>query len=190
MKFTSIIVILLVTCGMSFAQQSKIVPPPFHDHYSEMVKKLESGDTNINYREFRESFIESQQFIAFKNQESTFDSLTKLMYDAMHQKTYQNVVQLAQQMLSLDYTSMLAHKILQQTFNILGDSINHKKYHAIEFGLLNSILQNGDGKTCATGWPVIQTSEEYFIFDMADATVKQQSLDQTGGVCDKMEVTT
>lgn len=53
---------------------------------------------------------------------------------------------------------------------------------------MNSILKNGDGKTCATAWPVIQIEEEYFILQMMGAKLKQQSIDNEGGICDKMEV--
>ena len=93
-------------------------------------------------------------------------------------------------MLSIDYTDMEAHKSLHQTYKILGDMPNSKKYHDIEFGLLNSIIKKGDGKTCQTAWPVIQINEEYFILEMLGAKLQKQSIDNTGGACDKMEVQT
>jgi hypothetical protein len=65
-----------------------------------------------------------------------------------------------------------------------------KKYHDIEFGLLNSIVKNGDGKTCQTAWPVIQITEEYFILEMLGAKLLRLSIDPSGGPCDKMEVKT
>ena len=64
------------------------------------------------------------------------------------------------------------------------------KYHDIEFGLFNSIVRNGDGKSCATAWPVVQVSEEYFLLQMLNATMPQQSIDTTGGLCDRMAVHT
>ena len=86
--------------------------------------------------------------------------------------------------------AMRAHKILQQTYKALKDEPNQKKYHDIEFGLLNSIVKNGNGKTCATAWPVVQIAEEYFILDMVGAKLDSQALDDKGGLCDRMEVTT
>ena len=107
----------------------------------------------------------------------------------MKEHKYPEIINITQQMLSIDYTSMMAHKILQQTYKIRGDTNNREKYHTIEFGLLKSILQTGDGKTCETGWHVIQVAEEYFILDMLDAQLTQQSLINLGGTCDKMDVT-
>jgi len=41
-----------------------------------------------------------------------------------------------------------------------------------------------------TGWPVVQVEEEYFILGMLGANVRKQSVDNTGGVCDRIEVET
>ena len=177
--------------GYSMAQDvAPIVVPAFNDTYSNFVKKLEAGETNINYREFRESFIESQQFIEANKQKSVMDSLKRAMYEGMHYKNYKDIINITHQMLSIDYTCMLAHKILQQTYKIIGDTLNQKKYHDIEFGLLRSIITNGDGATCQTAWPVIQVDEEYFILDVRGAKLLQQSIDNEGGLCDRMDTQT
>lgn len=81
---------------------------------------------------------------------------------------------------------MFAHKYIQQTAKIIGDTMLYKKHHHIEFGLLKSIVNTGNGKTCDSGWEVTQIEEEYFILNMVGADLKKQSLK---GICDKMEVT-
>jgi hypothetical protein len=63
-----------------------------------------------------------------------------------------------------EYTSMFTHKYLQQTYKIIGDTSDQKKYHDIEFGLLFSITKTSDGKACETGWHVTQVEEEYLYF--------------------------
>jgi hypothetical protein len=167
---------------------AKVIIPPYDDKYSGFIKQLEAGQTDIDYKDFRESYIESQQFL--NRHVMIFDSLQKLMYTLMDNKDYKGIVKVTKQMLSIDYTSMLAHKILRQTYKAMGDTVNAKKYHDIEFGLLRSILHTGDGKTCATGWHVIQIEEEYFILDMLGAKLKEQALDNTDGLCDEMHVKT
>ena len=93
--------------------------------------------------------------------------------------------------MSIDYTSMFAHKYLQQTYQILGDTLNKNKYHDIEFGLLHSIVNSGDGKTCETAWQVVQIEEEYFILDMLGADLQKQSISKSKkNICDKMKVKT
>lgn len=166
-KTFSVVTILLLSSIYSFGQE--VIVPNFNDKYSEYVQKLESGQTNIDYKAFRFSFIESKQFILAHEQFSILDSLKRDMYDQMNKSDYQRIIKVTKEMLSIDYTSLIAHKILRQTYRIIGDSINAKKYKAIQFGLLRSITDNGNGKSCETAWQVIQIEEEYFMLNMLDA---------------------
>jgi hypothetical protein len=167
-----------------------VVVPNYGDKYSKFVKQLEGGDTNIDYGAFRESFLESEQFKTAGKQQSDLGMLRKKMHELMKNSQYSEIIDVANKLLSIDYTDMEAHKILRQTYKALGDTANERKHHDIEFGLLNSIVKKGDGKTCQTAWPVIQITEEYFILQMIGAKVLKQSLDNNGGLCDKMEVQT
>lgn len=132
----------------------------------------------------------SEQFKSAAKQKPDLSTLRKEMRNLMRASKYAEIIDITKKMLSVDYTDIEAHKILQQTYKILGDTPNSKKYHDIEFGLLNSIIRKGDGKTCQTAWPVIQINEEYFILQMLGAKLQKQSTERSGGVCDKMEVQT
>lgn len=173
---------------LTFSQDNKIEIPAFEDKYSKYVKQLEDGSLDIDYTDFRNSFLDSKQF---NKKENNYDSLKKQVYAEIKNKNYQEVIRLTKAMLSIDYTSMFAHKYLQQTYKILGDTVNQKKYHNIEFGLLYSITRSGDGKTCETGWHVTQIEEEYFILSIIGTQLQTQSISSGGkNVCDKMVVKT
>ena len=131
--------------------------PKFDDKYSRYVQGLETGKTDIDYQDFRFSFLDSEQFKVANG--SKLNELEREMRAAMAKSEYSQVIRITQQMLSLDYTSLIAHKILRQTYKIMGDTTNATKYKTIQFGLLNSITHKGDGKTCATAWPIIQLAE-------------------------------
>jgi hypothetical protein len=186
----SCLAVLVLSPRLWAQNNSKVAVPGYNDKYSKLVEKLEAGQTNINYREFRESFLESEQFKVVARQKPDLGTLREAMHELMKKSKYAEVVDVAKKMLSIDYTDMEAHKVLQQTYKILGDTLNRDKYHDIEFGLLNSIVKGGDGKTCQTSWPVIQVTEEYFILDVMGAKLLKQSVDNSGGPCDKMEVET
>ena len=186
----SCLAVFVLSHGAWAQNSSAVAIPGYDDKYSKLVKQLEAGQTNINYTEFRESFLQSEQFTALNKQKPDLATLRKEMHGLMKKSNYAEIIDVAKKMLSIDYTDMEAHKILQQTYKLLGDTANKNKYHDIEFGLLNSIVKSGDGKTCQTAWPVIQVTEEYFILNMIGAKVLKQSVDNTGGLCDKMEVQT
>lgn len=177
--------VLLLTQGLFiFGQDVKIEVPGFNDRYSSYVKQLEGGHLDIGFADFRNSFLESRQF---SKKSTNYTNLQKQVYAEIKNKNYDEVIRLTKKMLSIDYSSMFAHKYLQQTYKILGDSVNQAKYHDIEFGLLNSIIKSGDGKTCETGWHVTQIEEEYFILNMAGADLQSQSISSGGkNSCDKM----
>lgn len=189
-KSTLLLLIFLLTATISSFGQTvpQVVVPNFTDKYCDYVKKLEAGLTDIDYQDFRFSFIESEQFKIASKKSSEFDSLKREMYVQMDKSNYQEIVKITKLMLSIDYTSMIAHKILSQTYKIIGDTINEAKYKTIRFGLLKSIVKNGDGQSCSTAWSVIQISEEYYILEMVGAKLQKQSVDKDGGLCDKMEV--
>lgn len=188
-KSTFVILTMFMTVSMSLFGQSssEIVVPPFQDTFSDYIKKLEAGETNIDYQDFRFSFLKSEQFTIAQSKLKEFDSLKRQMYVQMNAANHQEVIQITKKLLSIDYTDMKAHKILRQTYKIIGDTANAAKYKTIQFGLMNSILQKGDGRSCETAWPVIQVEEEYFILEMVGAKLKEQTLVEDGGICDKME---
>jgi hypothetical protein len=187
-RFFYLTIFLLTQTLFVFGQDAKIDIPNFNDKYSAYVKQLEEGKTTIDYTDFRNSFLESKQF---SKKSTNYDNLKKQVYTEIKNKNYTEIVRLTKAMLSIDYTSMFAHKYLQQTYKILGDTINWNKYHDIEFGLLTSITKSGDGKTCETGWHVTQIEEEYFILNMIGAALQMQSISSGGkNSCDKMVVKT
>ncbi|MGN6264977.1 MAG: DUF4919 domain-containing protein [Ginsengibacter sp.] len=187
-KTTLLIIFFLQASTIIFGQQNEIQRPTFDDKYSHYVEQLESGQTNIDYSDFRNSFLQSRQFA---KKGLNYDKLKLQVFSAIKNNNYQEVIRLTRAMLSIDYTSMFAHKFLQQTYGILGDTLNQKKYHDIEFGLLYSIINSGDGKSCETGWHVTQIEEEYFILNMMGAQFQSQSTsDSPKNECDKMVVKT
>lgn len=165
---------------------TKIKVPELDDNYSKTVQILENGKTDIDYKSFRESFIESKQFKIASEKRTEFRELTKAMYRQMSESKYDSIITTTKKLLSIDYTSMNAHKILRQTYKYIGDTMNAEKHKTIQFGLLKSIVNNGDGKSCKNGWSVIQISEAYFILDMLGVELDNQRI--AGGICDRMEV--
>ena len=187
-KIHCLVFLFLIQSVFVFGQESGIKIPELNDKYSHYVQQLESGKTDIDYADFRNSFLDSKQF--WKNTGS-YDSLKRQMFAAVKSENYQAVIKLTKAMLSIDYTSLYAHKFLQQTYKILGDTVSQKKYHDIEFGLLYSITTSGDGKTCETGWHVTQIEEEYFVLYVLGLDLQQQSISNSKkNVCDRMDVKT
>src|SRR6266436_1755139 len=104
--------VLLALSHTALPQNSSTVAiPRYGDKYSKLVRQLEAGETNIDYREFRKSFLESEQFKVAGNKKPDLDTLKKTMHELMKKARYADIVEVAKKMLSIDYTDMEAHKI-------------------------------------------------------------------------------
>src|SRR5690606_38201861 len=82
-----LIIILLFNLSIVFGQ-NKIEVPLFNDNYTKTVQKLESGQTDIDYKTFRENFIESEQFKVASKMNNEFKELTEKMYKQMSAKDF------------------------------------------------------------------------------------------------------
>lgn len=167
--------LLLLSAAKS--QHSEVLIPQHADRNSELVGLLESGTVNINYTEVRENFIESPQFVAAAKQRRQLDSLRKAISSYMDKLAYDDVIRTGKAILSIDYTDIMAHRILSQTYERTGDSLLQARYGAIGSGLMRSILDNGDGLSFKTAWHDIQVHEDYVILGKLKASLLRQSLD-------------
>lgn len=68
----------------------------------------------------------------------------------------------------------------------VGDVKGYFHHRMIYYGLLTSILGEGDGKTAKTAYKVISVDEEYQVLNHLGAKLKKQTL--VDGPCDAMQV--
>jgi len=173
------------------ASDDGITLPQTHDAYADTVGKLEQGQTDIDYVAFRDSFVASQAYKDKALKTKQVSDLTKAMFAAASQHNTPEVLRTSKALLSIDYTNIFAHRFLTETYQMNGDVANAKKYHDIEFGLLNSITKNGNGVSCETGYPVVQVSEEYVILAFLQVQpIKQSLIKKDGLACDQLDVKT
>jgi hypothetical protein len=68
-----------------FAQDSKIEISAFGDKYSKYVEQLEDGDLNIDYADFRHSFLDRKQY---HRNGTNYDSLKNQVYTAIEKENH------------------------------------------------------------------------------------------------------
>lgn len=185
-RFLIIFIILLSPC-ITMAQS---VIPPHNDEYSAYVKKLEAGDTTVNYTDFRNSFRTSKQFKIKESIKPQYDSLQRNVGKFIQKEDYDNIIKTMRAMLAIDYTSLFAHKYISQAYTMKNDKKNAEKHLKIEEGLLQSIIKSGDGTGCNSGWKVIQKEEQYFVVYMLGSTYKSEEMFESGNRrCNAISVT-
>jgi hypothetical protein len=170
------------------AAASQIVLPADKDEYSALVARAATGDQSVDFRALRFAFLKSAARRRMGGRWGTAD-LQKELFAAMDAGDAQRVRDLAEKIISADYTNMWGHKGLRQACEKLNDAVCAEREHFVEFGLLTSITHSGDGKTCKTGWEVATVAEEYFVLAMMGVRMQQQALIGGAPSCDAMTVT-
>ena len=167
-----------------------VVLPADGDEYSALVARADAHDTTVDFRALRLAYLKSRAYQRAGNEPDTVSQLRKEMYAATRVPDGAATVrQKAEALLSIDYTNMEAHKLLRQSCAVLHDDACAELHHFVEFGLLTSITQTGDGKSCAKGWEAFQVPEEYVVLRMLGMTATRQSLITEGGhTCDALDV--
>ena len=113
--FILITLVTSLTLGKIYGQEpSQIIVPNYDDKYCRYVQMLENGETDIDYKDFRFSFIDSEQFLNASHKSADLTNLTKRMYEGMDKSDYEEILSVTKQILSIDYTNMLAHAVLSQ----------------------------------------------------------------------------
>ncbi|HEY2068431.1 MAG TPA: DUF4919 domain-containing protein [Rhizomicrobium sp.] len=170
----------LVITGSALAAGTPTLPND-GDEYSKLVARADAQDASLDFRALRLAYLKSA---ARKRAEPIETQLSNAIVAAVKANDYAGVRDAAVQLLSVDYIDMYGQKFLRQSCKLLKDDACAAKGHFVEFGLLNSIVNSGDGKTCATGWEAFTVKEEYFALAMAGAHLTSQSL---AGGCDVMQ---
>jgi hypothetical protein len=159
------------------AARAGVVLPHDGDAYSRLVARAEADDAKVDFHALRFAWLDSRQ----RARAADDTAAAKTMHAAVAAQNAAGVRAAAEQVISIDYTDMEAHKFRRQACHLLGDAACEQHEHFVEFGLLNSIVKGKDGGSPATAWEVSQVKEEYFILAMAGYTPGAQALLQNGG---------
>jgi len=156
--------------------------PNFDDSYYKAVTALKANNLTIDYKNFRESFIKSGQYKTAYKSRATMANLKRQLFEHRFHSRLDSIITVSKEILDLDYTNIAIHKVLEDTYTSLDDSENAKRHGTIRDGLLKSITDNGDGKSHATAWSIVNVSEQYFILDALKCTVVNQERLEHNGV--------
>ena len=158
--------------------------PGFGDKYSNYVRLLEMENADIDYQDFRFSFVESDQYVVACTHSEERDGLSNELLFYRHARKFDEIVRCANALLTIDYTDILAHSILSDAYKAVGEGKNATKHSRIRTGLVQSIIDSGDGITSISAFKVIKLWEEFFVLVLLGARLVQHHTEPLQDVCD------
>ena len=111
------------------------------------------------------------------------------MVEAFGENQYEKALQHAHLILSKEFIDIDAHHISRIISKEMGNLKQHDFHHFVTKGLIDSILDSGDGISPETAYVVISVREEYIILSVLGLKLEKQGLMALKGHSyDKMEV--
>jgi hypothetical protein len=153
--------------------------------YATLVASLKAGNTNIDYARLRISYMDSPEY---KQAKDTSDA-ERAMWDSLHAKDYPKALKNAEEVLESEYVNIDAHYVAFVANEQMGTAEKADFHHAVFKGLVDSIMNSGDGLSPKTAWVVITVHEEYVVLRVLGMRPGEQSvLHSEGHSYDEMKV--
>lgn len=144
--------------------------------YGQMLAKVKGGDTSIDFKAFRIAFTKTKAYSPYGG----LGDEVKQAFAAIDKKDYKSAVKNAEKALESSYVNMDAHVAASLGYKGLDDQAKSDFHKKVYLGLVNSILDSGDGKTDSTAYVVINTHEEYTALRALGLAPGSQSLQHKG----------
>jgi hypothetical protein len=145
------------------------------DTYQALVARLKQGDITVDFRELRQAYAASPEYTDGPDLEEV-----KAMYTAFNRRDFPEALKHSQKLLADCYLDIDAHQVAFLANREMHVEEEAEFHHRIAHGLIQAIMQTGDGKSPETAWAVLSTHEEYIILQVLGLRPGSQSLTQVG----------
>lgn len=153
--------------------------------YGRLVERALAGDTTVDPASLRLALVASAHYSPYG---SSLDDTREALEAAVERDDFAAVVRAADAILAADYTDIDAHVWKSWATEMLGDSALSRRHQAFATGLIDAILDSGEGSE-ESPWVVISVREEYTILKVLGCRSMEQNLGQCAGKrCDVLRV--
>jgi hypothetical protein len=182
-RLLAIVLMMLIFAGNVFAGEDG--QPKKLPDYQTLLKRVMSFDRTVDFKALRLSYAETTDYNPYGDDKAKKSE----MFEALRNKDYDKAVSAAQAILEKKFVDIEAHFVSSIAFREMKNVERYNFHHFVASGLVDSILDSGDGKTPETAFIVIETGEEYTLLRMTGFEVVRQSLIESNGHSyDKLEI--
>jgi hypothetical protein len=160
------------------AAETKVPAATAEALYAQLLDQLREQDPDLDFAALRIAYSQTEAFNPYGGKE---DDLIEEMWAAVDAKDYAQALDLANQVIEFNELSPRAHMGAVYASNGLG-KLEQAEYHQyVARGIIESILESGDGKSPETAYVVIAVPEEYVILSVLGVRVEVQQWDEING---------
>jgi len=183
---STLLIVLIIPCFVH-AQPDTLYTITVDDSiYLELVVEALAKPDSVDYTRIRHAYIKTSFCTSTIGDAEMISSMRK----AYNEKRYDDAILYGEKIVKGHFVNSRAHMILDMAYEKIGEQEKASFYYLIAYGLIQSILGSGDGKSPETAYQVIAVTEEYIITDVLGYKVKEQALvDIKGSSYDLLDVT-
>ncbi len=132
--------------------------------YDGLISKLIRGDLTIDFKALRLASA------ARPGQGARVADATArvAMVKALNDKNFKEALRISSEIQKTDFVDMNSHVVASMAYQGLGDAKKANFHEGVYLGLINSILNGGDGHSTKTAYVVISVAEEFALLDALD----------------------
>jgi hypothetical protein len=129
--------------------------------YLELVKRANSGDASVDFRELRLACAQADNCDA-KGESKDLIAMRR----AIQSRNYKEAAKIGEKLIADGFPNIEAHAICADAYRALNDPEKAKFHQTITSGLIRSIMITGDGKSKESAFEVIGTHEEHIVLSV------------------------
>ncbi|MBP9015039.1 MAG: DUF4919 domain-containing protein [Candidatus Atribacteria bacterium] len=133
--------------------------------YQALLNRLKNGDTSIDFAELRLLFAQLPDYNPYRTTEELRDKENQ-MWEAYKNGNYEEALQIGNSILDTNYLRIMPHYIFSEVYEKLGNTEKQQFHEDVFFGLVDSVIKSGDGKSPETAMTVIEIKEEYDVLSV------------------------
>jgi hypothetical protein len=146
------------------------------DYYHLLDSLKEYGTTD--FFKLRITFTKTNDYEPY---DSEFEDPFNPVYDFINSQKYTEAINILDSLLKKCYVNIKGHLYCGYVYKLMGDSLNSEYHYNIYNGLIESILNYGDGSVPERAFIVIFVEEEYLLLDAVNMSMGTQGLTTIDG---------
>jgi hypothetical protein len=172
MKTLAAILLVVSWSVGSFAGQSR---GNVQKDFDTLLARVKQSDDSVDFAQLRRLYSQTASYSPYG------DLSKKEMYQALERNAFEEAGEFADKALKDNYLNIDAQLVKMTSCDKLQNSTCYSHHKYVAKGIIDSILESGDGKSAKTAWFVISVAEEYAVARVLGLRVVSQALSHAEG---------
>lgn len=170
------------------AGEAKKVDVKSEEAYKSLLARVKNYDESVDFKELRLLYTKTKDYNPYDEDFDVRDSIS----NALRNNEYEKAIGLANSILDKNYVDINAHLDMRRAYKEMKDEGKDDFHRFIIGGLVDSILDSGNGMSPETAFHVINLREEYIILAVLRLELQEERqerrIESDGHRYDRMDV--